>query len=228
MIRGEKMDKYSITEKLLNPILFIVLAIITILTGTTYGIVNNISNQNSDKIASYPISVTKESTSDEYIITDNEVDVNKNINSMLDSAKKEYQNTVNPQKDLVTKVKKYFEIRYNFEGKASKSKDRILTEIRPIVTDMFFNNTSKQFDIKAGNGSVNSEVKDMKCKVLEVYHNRYSVDDLISKGINPEYFCLVDINSNQVLYKIKMVYMNEEWKINEQEFAGDVLDDLED
>ena len=154
--------------------------------------------------------VYKEATSDEVKVLRAQ-DLEQTTTSPIDSES---------QERMIKTVSDYFAARYNFKGSYSANKERIIEEVKPLLTPDYLISIEKSFTESKKLEGTDREMKDYHCEVLNIYQNGYSEAELKSKGIQPSYFCLVKINDRNTLYRIKMEYDNGNYLIGNQEMLG--------
>ena len=210
MVERDNMDKETIIKKLTHPLVCIILIAVAIGTGIAYGCINHARNEKQALVSNADVMVYKEATSDELIVLRAQ-DLEQTTTSPIDSES---------QERMIQAVSDYFAARYNFKGSYSTNKERIIEDVKPLVTPDFLISVEKSFIESEKQEGTDREMKDYHCEVLKIYQNGYSEAELKSKGIQPSYFCLVKINDRNTLYRIKMEYDNGNYLIGNQEMLG--------
>lgn len=196
------MDRYEIIKKITNPILCMVLVFIALVVGISYGIINNIRNEKQEYIISSGVVVLQDSaTGDIKVLND------KNISET--SGDKTEVLAVNTE-EAEEKIKKYYENRYDFEGDYFENKDKILSNIKSLVTQDFYAQVESALKT---NQQGDKETKGNTCKVLKIYQN--------NSASKPNVFCCIaEINSDVAAYRITMKDVDGSYLIDKEEFLG--------
>ena len=210
MVERDNMDKETIIKKLTHPLVCIILIAVAIGTGIAYGCINHARNEKQAVVSNADVLVYKEATSDEVKVLRAQ-DLEQTTTSPIDSES---------QERMIKTVSDYFAARYNFKGSYSANKERIIEEVKPLLTPDYLISIEKSFTESKKLEGTDREMKDYHCEVLNIYQNGYSEAELKSKGIQPSYFCLVKINDRNTLYRIKMEYDNGNYLIGNQEMLG--------
>lgn len=209
-------DKIQIViEQISKPIVCIVLAILTVISGVTYAITYNMVKSKSQELYDMPISVSKEATSDEIVVET--VDVEGNYRKTISELEEQLNNIINPQADLVEKTKKYFNVRYNFEGSQRDNKDKILNGVSDIVTETHYDDLKKELEYSGAGNMGASADNGYSCEVVDVFQelkapSSYSVSAKSTSYINQ--YALVKRNSQILCYQVTFMENTNGWMIN--------------
>lgn len=210
-------EKIDIIIKFLSKPVISILLIILMVAGIVFTVYSvNTLNSLSEKMQELPVTVKKEATSDEIVVET--VNVEENYQRTIEELQSQYKALTNPQEQLVKKVEKYINVRFNFEGRPSENKDRILDELQDVVSEYHYDYLEKALTFD-GVGNMGVSMNKSTCSIEGIYYDvkkpeEYKINAKSNVAIN--LYAIMNLNSSKVCYRFTLLENRDnDWVINE-------------